>query len=127
MDAQGVCTDCDQPVIRLFTVGGKLRDLDPTPVDDGNHLIVTLGDGRIRARTLSAFELPHPGPAHRVHQCPARERATIGCANPACRYPLDRALAEAERWSYHPTCEPEFLEQLRSAYQRVATGRRPRR
>jgi hypothetical protein len=106
MDAQGACPDCEQPVIRLFTIHHRLIDLHPVPSDDGTRIIVEV-DGWIRVRTLAGPDLPAPaGQGHRVHRCPDVEQGEA-CASPVCRRPPVPLLD-----AYHPDCHPEVTDKL---------------
>lgn len=112
---QSVCDDCHQPILRLFTLTGRLVDLDVEPHPDGTRIITTV-DGDIRARTLTGHDLPAPdGTGHKLHYCPAREPAGPSCGNPACSIPMPRDIAIRERWTFHPCCEPEYLELIEQA------------
>ena len=126
---QGVCDDCHETILRLFTIGGRLIDLDPEPHDDGNRTIVTVA-GDIRARTLTGTDLPAPaGTAHKVHWCPAKGPTGPPCANPRCDLPLPREIGGKPcLWTYHPACEPEFTDQLLEEQRaRVRRQFKPRR
>jgi hypothetical protein len=108
--AEGTCTSCGRPILTLMTEGGTIRHLNPDPVDHGNHIIVKVG-GTVRARVLTGNHPPAPaGTGHRVHQCPPP--APRGPACSACLEPMDRDRAHAEKWATHPTCDPDYQQNL---------------
>jgi len=104
---QGVCDNCSAAVLRLFTVTGRLVELEPEPSDDGTR-IIELDLVRIRVRTLTGPELPAPdGTGRRLHQCPQPVEQGEPCASATCRRPLVPLLD-----AYHPDCHPEVTDKL---------------
>jgi hypothetical protein len=108
--ATSTCKLCGHQTLTLMTEGGIIRDLNPEPVENGNHQIVKV-DGKVRLRVLTGSHPPAPvGQGYRVHRCPPP--APRGPACSACWLPLDRALALALDWTTHPCCDPEYQQQL---------------
>jgi hypothetical protein len=109
--AAGTCKLCGHPTLTLMTEGGIVRELNPEPVDNGNHVIIK-ANGTVRLRVLTGSHPPAPdGQGYRVHQCPPPAPRGPACAS--CWLPLDRALALAEKWTDHPCCDPEYQHNLR--------------
>jgi hypothetical protein len=102
--ADDVCSGCRAPVRAVITEGGILRELNPNPCDDGNHTIITTPRGHIRAHVVTGTELPQ-GPTYKIHVCPPRPMPGGPCA--VCGLPMDRQLAELEKWTTHPCCDPD--------------------
>jgi hypothetical protein len=110
--AGDVCSKCGAEVRRVITIGTIVRDLDPSPRPDGNHIIITRDNGSIRAQVLTGPEMPYEGDAYRKHECPAKPRPGPPCAR--CTLPMDRELALLERWTDHPCCDSaHHIERLR--------------
>jgi hypothetical protein len=109
-------------ILRLFTVTGRLVELEPEPSADGTR-IIEIDLGRIRARTLTGPELPAPdGTGRRLHQCTSAAGPTgVRCASPACGCP-DEPLVDA----YHAVCHPEVTDKL-LADQRATIARQFKR
>jgi len=127
MAGEGVCPECNAKVITLFTEGGKVRDLEDAPHEDGNHAIITRDDGTIRARVLTSLALPATD-AYRQHACPPKAKPGPRCGNPECNLPMPREIAEALNWSTHPGCEPEFQDELKRVQrERARRQTKPRR
>jgi hypothetical protein len=94
---------------RLSITGRRLRlDVDPDP--SGNVIVIETNDGKIRAQVLTGDQMPAQQEAWRQHTCATRERPGPPCS--VCRLPMHRELARRLRWTTHPACEPEFLQQL---------------
>lgn len=108
LPGQCECDDCGQLILRLFTVTGRLVELEPHTSDDGTR-VIELDLGRIRARTLTGPELPAPeGTGRRLHLCTlAAGPEGVACASPTCWRPLTPLLD-----AYHPECHPEVTDQL---------------
>lgn len=111
MAGAGTCTACKAPIVSVFTVGGKLLELDPEPSADGN-IIATKVLGQPRARVLTGNELPAQEPAWTPHlrTCPnspdaRRRQAASKPRCTACRLPMDPDLARLEDWTTHPACD----------------------
>lgn len=109
MAGQDVCSACHAPVRRVITEGAKIRDLEPTPREDGNHIVVVRGDGTVRTRVLTGTEMPAQQEAFKAHQCPPKEPPGPACA--ACLLPMNAELTRLERWSFHPCCDPNPARQ----------------
>jgi hypothetical protein len=112
------CTTCAGRVRWHVTVGGKVIALDSDPVEDGN-IIVVAHEGRVRARVLEGTEMPAQQTAYRRHRCPPlpvgnQPRCT------ECYLPMDAELARSEKWSTHPTCDPEYKDDLRQLLKAIA-------
>lgn len=106
MTGQGECDNCGQLVVRLFTPGSVLVELDPHPHPDGTRAVVR--DGMwIRVLTLTGTDLPYlDGPAYNLHRCP-QPAQPVACASPTCRRPAVPLLD-----AYHPDCHPEVTDRL---------------
>jgi hypothetical protein len=110
-DARELACGCGARVRWYITIGGKPVQLNADPHPDGNVIVVP-HDGHIRARILTGNDLPAQQQAYRRHICPPTP-GRPGPACGACKAPMDRALATLERWSVHPTCEPDYVAELK--------------
>ncbi len=106
--AGDVCRVCGAEVRTMITIGGKLRDLEPEPAADGNHIVVE-HEGRIRARVLGGHEMPAQQEAYTIHKCPPTPyRMPPGPRCAACGLPMHAELAASQGWRTHPSCvDPE--------------------
>jgi hypothetical protein len=120
--AGDVCSGCGAEVRRLITPGGIVRDLDPTPHPNGNHVIITNEAGEVRAKVVSGDQMPVEGDAYRRHECPPKPVVATGPACAACELPMHAELAASQGWATHPSCvDPE--DARREALQQIR-GRR---
>lgn len=111
---------CGKTVRWVLTVLHRRLDLDVDPHPNGNVIMHTLPDGRIRAEVLTGDRMPAQQEAFRMHKCPPkRERPGPPCAG--CHLPMSREIAIAEGWTHHPSCEPGFA--LRLAQDRLRAGK----
>lgn len=99
-----VCAVCGEPVLTLFTVHGVLRHLNPTPHPDGPNTITLDNNGR-HITILHGLDMPAPpGTGYLTHICPPNTRRK-GPACGVCLMPMDRELADREKWTSHPSCD----------------------
>jgi hypothetical protein len=104
------CPQCREPVQRMITHGGRIRDLEVHSHPDGDH-VIEWADQHIRARVLTGLELPAQGPpAFRRHECPPAPPPGPNCAE--CGHEMPREIATLLRWTEHPACDPDFTAQL---------------
>lgn len=99
MAEREVCPRCGAEVRLVLTVGQLVRKLDPRPRPDGNHIIVTLDDGRVRAQVLTGDEMPAQQEAFKAHECGIKERPGPLCATchlPPAHAPRDRPQAAVD-------------------------------
>lgn len=102
------CPRCGRPIRWVLTGTGRriAIDLDPDPagtVVRGEDP----GDGTVRARVLTGVEMPAQETAWTRHEATCRARLGPRCRT--CRGPMDAGLARSERWTTHPSCDPEHL------------------
>jgi hypothetical protein len=120
-DHDTTCTACPTRVRWYISMRGKVIALDAQPHPDGNIIIITTSDDRIRAHVLTGLELPAQQAAYRRHKCPpAPARPGPPCTT--CHRPTNRRLFELLRWTDHPACDPEHTTWV--AEQKRRTRRR---
>jgi hypothetical protein len=110
--AEDTCTTCRAEVKPVITERGQLRNLDPTPTEAGNHMMITTDAGYVRARVLTGGTEQPAGDVdrYRVHRCPPPPPPGPACG--CCGLPMHRELATALRWDTHPACDPEMQDQI---------------
>jgi hypothetical protein len=118
------CSACRAPVRTAITEAGKIRDLQPDPHPDGNHILITTPRGHIRARVLTGADMPAPdGTGYLMHRCPPPPTPGPACAG--CGLPMDRDLSAIEPdHHFHPCCEPDYRRE--AGRQAAARARAPR-
>jgi len=112
---------CGATVRWVLTVNHRRLDLDVTPDPNGNVIIVTLDDGRVRAKVLCGPEMPAQQEAFRMHRCSKPKPPGIPCGG--CPLPMPREIALREGWTHHPSCEPGFALRLAQDRLREREGR----
>lgn len=122
MDAEDVCALCGQGVRKVITEGGRIRELEVAPHAEGNHVMRTNARGEIRAHVIGYTELPAPtGHGHRMHHCP--KPAPTGPRCSICRDRMNRDVALAEDWDWHPACDPGYQRELGRQLAAIKAGR----
>lgn len=117
-----VCSTCGAAVRRVITLGAIIRDLEPGPRPTGNHILVTNGQGELRAKVLGGDEMPAQQEAYVIHKCPPKPVVATGPKCAACLFPMDAELAALEKWRTHPSCvDPE--DARREALQQIRRRR----
>lgn len=103
------CSTCPARVRWYVTISGKVIALDADPVDDGNVIVIS-HEGRVRARILEGADMPAQQTAYRRHRCPPHpvlnERRCVHCH-------LVMSGTDSG-FDTHPTCDPEYLDDLRA-------------
>lgn len=95
----------------MITVKGKIRDLDPTPTEHGNHVMITTPAGHIRALIITGSSEEPDGHRYRAHRCPPPLPDGPPCDT--CRRPMNpRQFSLRTNQLRHAGCEPEFTDQI---------------
>lgn len=108
------CPDCHAETRPIITHTGRRIDLETTKHEDGRYRVITGDDGAVRAAVVGELEMP-AADAYRLHRCPPDPEPGPNCFH--CGRPMPRAIATQLKWTEHPACSPEFIDQIRTEYQ----------
>ena len=122
MSDTSTCCGCGEPIRWVLTVDGARMPLNPVSAPEGNVVLVTLPDGKRRARVLTGADCPRrsrrgcrtTAPAPR-RGLPAPEVAQVKRCR-ACGNVLHQLLVDAGE-TYHAGCYPpaDLREQVEAA------------